>query len=45
MKIAGVNTPPTQPDELIKVSEGGHFDLIKLSVRVTFIKRRCATSE
>ncbi len=25
MKIAGVNTPPTQPHELIKVSEGGHF--------------------
>ncbi len=25
MKIAGVNTPPTQPDDLIKVSEGGHF--------------------
>lgn len=25
MKIAGVSTPPTQPDELIKVSEGGHF--------------------
>ncbi len=37
MKIAGVSTPPTQPDELIQVSEGGHFGTphqIKCSRRV-----------
>ncbi len=45
MKIAGVSTPPTQPDELKYLREVTLVHLIKLSVRVTFIKRRCATSE